>query len=144
MKRIISLIVVVLLMGQMSFVAFAHGGEKGHGHSGANAVQSLCNVAGCNNTEVHRHSGKYYYGHSMGDGHDYHTFCDVEGCTSTGVHRHNGAYYFEHTLEDGHDYHALCVVEDCELTDTHQHDGAYYYSSPSFFLAWAISTSSKW
>ena len=100
MKRIISLIVAVLLTGQMSFVALAHESKKGHGHSGTNAVQSLCNVAGCNNTEVHRHSGKYYYGHSMGDGHDYHVACSVKGCTELEKHTHYAGLH--HSGENGH------------------------------------------
>lgn len=117
MKRIVSLIVAVLLMGQISIVAFAHGSEKGHGHNEATTVRGLCNLEGCSKSEVHRHGGKYYDGHSMGDGHDYHSFCNVEGCALTGVHQHDGAYYFGHALEDGHDYHAVCSVEGC--TETH-------------------------
>ena len=124
MKRIVCLVVAVLLMGQISTVVLAHGSEKEHGHSGTAAVRSLCNVTGCNKAEVHRHGGKYYDGHYMGDGHDYHSFCNVDSCTSTGVHRHNSVYYFAHTLEDGHDYHVLCTVENCDLTGTHQHGGA--------------------
>lgn len=128
MKKFVSLLVVVLLMGQMSSMALAHEGEKGHDHLGTGTVYHICNVAGCNITEMHRHGRKCYYGHAMGDGHDYHALCSVKGCTLTGVHQHDGAYYFAHTSEDGHDYHVACSAKGCTEVTEHTHDAGQHHS----------------
>lgn len=127
MKKIVSLIVVVLLIGQMSSIVFAHG--ERHGQHGTDAVHGLCSVMECSKTEVHRHSGTYYYGHSMSDGHDYHSYCNVEDCTLAGVHQHDDTYYFEHTLEDGHDYHVACTVKGCTELTNHTHDAGLHHNN---------------
>lgn len=88
MKKIVLLFAVILAVGQIPVIALAHGADKGHRHGTNDTICGLCNVAGCNATEVHQHRGKNYYGHSMDDGHDYHTVCNIEGCTEITKHEH--------------------------------------------------------
>lgn len=103
-KRIMTSLLVMALMAVIfSTTAFAAGH---HGSTTTNRVSySVCTVEGCNLTYNHSHNGKYYYGHTLSDGHTYHQLCTVEDCTLTATHTHDGSTYFGHHLEDGHEYH---------------------------------------
>ena len=104
MKKGVLVVAVVLAVGQTSMTALAHGHGRGH-HRAKVTTYSQCNVDGCNVTSVHLHDGVYCYGHSLGDGHDYHEVCDVEGCTESTEHEHDGVSCLPHSSNDGHSYH---------------------------------------
>lgn len=113
MKKTISIFAVVgLMLAIMPITALAHG----HGGSSLTTVKySLCSVENCNTAGTHAHNGTYYYGHYVGDGHDYHQICSVKGCTETINHQHDGVTCFPHANGDGHSYHSS------------QHSGGYHH-----------------
>ena len=107
MKKAVLFAMAVLVGLQIPMVAMAHG-HHGSGHHGGCRQSyvapkssdpmaltgqyslSVCNVEGCNHTEVHLHDNVFYYGHYDGDGCDYHQLCTVEGCLETTEHEHDG------------------------------------------------------
>lgn len=104
MKKLVSLLAAVLLVTTIFPVsAFAHG-HCGSGNTGAG--YPLCSVKDCDKTDSHRHSGTWYSGHSISDGHTYHEVCSVSGCTLTTSHEHDGVTCWPHSTNDGHSYHA--------------------------------------
>ena len=121
LKKSVLMLAVLLIVVQMPITAVAHGGGHTHNRRTYETAHGLCNTAGCDAEGTHRHGNRYYSGHSMGDGHDYHEVCGVEACTLSGVHQHDDEYYFEHSLEDGHDYHTVCNVEGCTEISKHEH-----------------------
>lgn len=103
MKKTIAIFTAVILAaGLLPVSALAHDysadGASSHSYR-------LCGTANCNASETHMHSGSYYYGHTAGDGHDYHKICDVQGCAKSTSHQHNGTACLPHSSGDGHGYH---------------------------------------
>lgn len=102
MKKLLSIVVVVLLVALSVTPALACGSH--HGGTGT-ASYSVCAIEDCTLTGLHTHNGKTYAAHYYGDGHEYHAYCSIANCTQSGYHEHNGAYCFGHTANDGHRYH---------------------------------------
>lgn len=102
MKKFIAVLTIcVLILAIAPLTVFAHG----HGGVAGKQRYSLCNIENCNTTETHYHGNNCYYGHYIGDGHDYHQLCDVQGCTMAGAHEHDGVTCLDHYSGDGHSYH---------------------------------------
>jgi hypothetical protein len=103
MKRmtfaLIAAMVAIMLIASINVYA------GGHCHNNACTVNSLCNTKNCNNSATHKHNGKTYSGHYIGDGHKYHKLCSDKSCTKTENHKHNGKTCFPHSADDGHGYH---------------------------------------
>ena len=103
-KRIAAILAVAMLaLVALPTTVFAHGHKR---TSAQNVIHSVCTVEGCSSTGVHKHSGTYYAGHALSDGHTHHQVCPVQDCTKTAAHVHSGSTYFGHHREDGHSYHA--------------------------------------
>lgn len=101
-KIAVALVACMLGLIIMPVTAFAHGHSS---RAAVNQRYSLCNVENCNAAGTHYHGDTCYYGHYIGDGHDYHQLCNVQGCALAGTHEHDGTTCFSHYNGDGHSYH---------------------------------------
>lgn len=99
MKRLLSLVFVILFAVASATPSFAHGGR----HSRERTTSyTVCTIESCAKTGLHIHSDRNYFAHYYGDGHDYHTYCNFEDCVLTGYHEHDGTYCFGHAADCGH------------------------------------------
>lgn len=69
MKKLVSIIAVVLLLSMFSVPALAHGHG---GNRSSDRTYPVCNVENCDIEKTHQHDGTWYCGHTADDGHDHH------------------------------------------------------------------------
>jgi len=53
-----------------------------------------CGVKHCDQPNDHKHGDKWYGGHYIGDGHNWHKVCDIKDCNRQDVHKHGKTSYF--------------------------------------------------